>query len=195
MPERRVVGTNGVRLASVFCPECIQVIDGKPNKQAVLEQLVRSLADARLLTHTEVTKLANTLMERESHGTTALGKGLAIPHLRTEAVYRFVGAVGLAPTGVDFLSLDGAPTKLIFLVLAPYEQREQQFELMGRLSALMRDKSMLMFLQGRRTPREVYEYLQDLDARASESPQTATVLSTTRTTAIHGSAELTSGRG
>ena len=59
----------------------------------------------------------------------------------------------------------------------------------------MRDKSMLMFLQGRRTPREVYEFLQDLDARARDSAATATALSTTRLTAIHGSTELTSGRG
>jgi mannitol/fructose-specific phosphotransferase system IIA component (Ntr-type) len=98
-----------------------------------------------------------------------------MPHLRTEAVYRFVGAIGLAPNGVDFQSLDGAPTKLIFLLLGPYAEREQHFELMGRLSALMRDKTTLMFLQGHRAPHEVCEYLADLDARAGEADHSAAV--------------------
>jgi mannitol/fructose-specific phosphotransferase system IIA component (Ntr-type) len=97
-----------------------------------------------------------------------------MPHLRTEAVLQFVGAVGLAPEGINFQSLDGDPTRLIFLVLGPYAKRERHFELMGRLSALMRDKSTLMFLQGRRTPREVFEYLGDLDARSGEAVGTVT---------------------
>jgi mannitol/fructose-specific phosphotransferase system IIA component (Ntr-type) len=139
----------------------------------VLELLLRTLADAHLLTHVHVPELTKALMERERAGTTALGKGLAMPHLRTETVLRFVGAVGLAPEGVNFQSIDGDPTKLVFLVLGPFEQRERHFELMGRLSALMRDKSTLMFLQGRRTPREVFDYLTDLDARSGETPGNA----------------------
>jgi len=136
-------------------------------KEAVLKQLLRSLEFAGLLRDASVCDLVESLMERESHGTTALGKVLAIPHLRTDAVCRIVGAVGLAPAGVDFQSLDGAPTKVIFLVLWPTEKREQHFELMGRLSALMRDKSMLMCLQGQQKPHLVYEYLKDLDARVT----------------------------
>jgi mannitol/fructose-specific phosphotransferase system IIA component (Ntr-type) len=157
-----------MRLASVFSPDCIEIIQGKTTKKGVVEQLLRSLVNARLLTLTQVPELAKALMEREDHGTTALGKGLAMPHIRTLGVSRFVGAIGLANGGIDFRSLDGEPTKLIFLVLGPYDQRERHFELLGRLSALMRDKSVRMFLQGRRTPREVAEYLKDIDARAAE---------------------------
>jgi len=163
----------------VFSPYCIEQIPNGMAKPAVLKQLLRSLAFAGLLKDTSVCDLAEALMERESHGTTALGKGLAIPHLRTDAVCRIVGAVGVAPEGVDFQSLDGAPTKVIFLVLWPTEQREQHFELMGRLSALLRDKSMLMCLQGQRKGHLVYEYLKDLDDRATDTAAGRVELSST----------------
>jgi len=112
------------------------------------------------------------MMDRERAGSTALGKGLAMPHLRTKAVSRFVGAVGLAPDGIDFQSIDGGPTKLVFLVLGPYEQRESHFELMGRISAFMRDKATLMFLQGHRARDEIHHFLADLDARSGEGAPT-----------------------
>jgi PTS system fructose-specific IIC component len=169
MSDQRAI-TTSISLAAVFPEECIESIPRGTTKEAAIEQLLRSMANARLLTHPQVPDLMKTLIDRERAGTTALGKGLAMPHLRTGAVLRFVGAVGLAPEGINFRSIGGDPTKLIFLVLAPYEQRERHFELMGRLSALMRDKMTLMFLQGRRTAREVHDYLVDLDTRSGEGP-------------------------
>jgi mannitol/fructose-specific phosphotransferase system IIA component (Ntr-type) len=167
MSDRRAASTDGVKLASVFSQICIEKIPRGATKEAVIQQLLRSLVNAGLLTQRQVPELVKTVMDRERSGTTALGKGLAMPHLRTEAVHRFVGAVGLAPEGINFNSIDGDPTRLVFLVLGPYEQRERHFELMGRLSAMMRDKTTLMFLQGRRSPRDVFEYLADLDARSA----------------------------
>jgi PTS system nitrogen regulatory IIA component len=172
MPARTFTSSNAICLASVFPPECIELVPKGTPKEAVLTQLISALTAAGLVAASQVAPLVNALLERERAGTTALGKGLAMPHLRTEAVQRFVGSIGLAPGGVDFQSLDGAPTKLIFVVLGPHEPRERHFELMGRLSALLRDKSMLMFLQGQRTAHEVYDYLVDLDARAWNGPRT-----------------------
>lgn len=179
MSDTTATRRQAITLESVFCPDCIVQIPSGIPKETVLKQLLRSLAFAGLLRDVSVCELAEALMERESHGTTALGKGLAIPHLRTDAVCRIVGAVGVAPEGVDFQSLDGAPTKVVFLVLWPTEQREQHFELMGRLSALLRDKSMLMCLQGQRKANLVYEYLKDLDARVTDFAVSRIELSTT----------------
>lgn len=94
-----------------------------------------------------------------------------MPNLRSEAVCQFVGAVGLAPEGISFQSLDGHLTKLIFLVIGPHAAREQHIEVMGRLSALMRDKSALMYLQGRRASLDVFDYLEELDARSDDGPR------------------------
>lgn len=169
MSDKRIAMANGVSLASVFREDCIVKVPRGWSKEQVLERLLNSLVDAHMIPSVQVPTLLGAIMERERVGTTALGKGLAIPHLRSHAVYRFIGAIGLAPDGVDFQSLDGAATKVVLMVLGPFEQRERHFELMGRLSTFMRDKAKLVFLQGGRTPREVVEFLQDLDVRGSEA--------------------------
>ena len=160
---------NRVTLASLFCPECIRRIPNGATMHDVFELLLGSLAEVQLLPQTEVLKVLNSLITRERFGSTALGKGLAIPHLRVEAVRRFVGAIGLSDEGIDFKSIDGESTKLVLLVIGPYEQRERHFELLGRLVALLHDKATLWFLKGHRTPIEVYEYFTELDARSGDA--------------------------
>jgi mannitol/fructose-specific phosphotransferase system IIA component (Ntr-type) len=104
-------------------------------------------------------------MARERMGTTALGKGCALPHLRAKNVAGVVGAIGLIPGGTDFDSLDGAPTHVVFLVLAQFDEREQHLEVMGRLSSLIHDKTTQFFLGSRPSPASVHEFLVDRDAR------------------------------
>jgi hypothetical protein len=52
--DRRPLTSNAVRLASVFSPACIEQIEGKPGKAAILEQLVRSLANSHHVKHCAV---------------------------------------------------------------------------------------------------------------------------------------------
>lgn len=195
MSDRNVASTSGLRLSSIFTQDCIVRIPMGAKKKAVLEQLLQTLANSYQLTpQTQVPALLQSLLDRERTGSSGIGKGLALPHLRTESVYRFVGAIGLAPEGIDFQSIDGNPTKLVFLLLGPHEQREQHIELMGRLSALMRDKSTLMFLQGQRTPHAVHDYLADLDARSEEGPRSSSEFAT-NTTVGRSASPIGAGRG
>jgi len=59
------------------------------------------------------------VFEREELNTTAIGKDIAIPHARTDAVKEFVIAFARAPQGIEFNSLDNKPVKLIFLMGTP----------------------------------------------------------------------------
>lgn len=182
MSNRNVARPCVPRLSSVFSEDCILKIPMGTKKKDVLELLLQSLANTcELSPLAQVPALLQNLLDRERTGTSGIGKGLALPHLRCEFVYRFVGAIGLAPDGIDFQSIDGGPTKLIFLLLGPHEQREQHIELMGRLSALMQDKSTLMFLQGHRTPHAVHDFLEDLDARSDEGSRNASAFVTNTT--------------
>ena len=59
------------------------------------------------------------LNEREKIGSTGVGRGVAIPHARSDAVKDFVIALGRSTKGVKFDSLDDEPAKLIFLIGTP----------------------------------------------------------------------------
>ena len=129
----------------------------------VLATLLDALVGLDLIDPQQIPHLLGELLKREQTGTSALGRGVALPHLRTRSVSRFVGAIGLAPNGVELGAIDGAPTRVVLLILAPFEERERHSELMGRLWSLFRDKTISLFLSGRHRPDELCDYLIELD--------------------------------
>lgn len=146
-------------LSSVFREDCVRRITDCCDKSTVLRQLVTVLADSGRITETVMEPLAAELMERERVGTTGIGKGIALPHVRTRLVDEFVGAIGVAPKGVDFASLDGRPAHLIVLLLSPFERREKHHQIMSRLASLLNHRTLQYSLQVPREPQELFHLL------------------------------------
>jgi nitrogen PTS system EIIA component len=59
------------------------------------------------------------LHQRETLGSTGIGKGVAIPHGRTTAASDVLIAFGKAASGIDFDAIDKKPVQLFFMVIAP----------------------------------------------------------------------------
>jgi PTS system nitrogen regulatory IIA component len=59
------------------------------------------------------------LRNREALGSTAVGSGVAFPHGRSVAIPSLSILVARSKAGVDFDSMDGKPTHLFFLLMAP----------------------------------------------------------------------------
>lgn len=152
-----------IDFTSVFWPNCIEMIRPASGKSSVISLLVQSLVCEGRVDRGQAENIIHGLMERERHGTSAIGKGLAFPHLRTACVDQFVGAIGVAPEGINFGALDDEPTKLVFLTLSPRSGREQHIHLLSRLVCLMQDKAVNMQLHHQLRPQDVYDYLADLD--------------------------------
>jgi len=90
-------------------------------QRIVKERLMEEMA--QLLTRSgrvgKQTKLALDLWNREKKATTALGKGIAMPHVRTRQAKELVGAVGLSPEGIDYGAPDDFPVHVVVAVVAP----------------------------------------------------------------------------
>jgi mannitol/fructose-specific phosphotransferase system IIA component (Ntr-type) len=76
----------------------------------------------------------NDLMARESRMSTGMEQGLAIPHAKSKAVGELTVALGLAPEGIDFQSLDGKPSRVIFLVLSAVGSRGPHIECLAEIA-------------------------------------------------------------
>lgn len=63
--------------------------------------------------------ILSAVAQRESKMSTAVGMGIAIPHARLESAPRLCAAVAVCPGGLDFPVSDGAPVRLVFLLLSP----------------------------------------------------------------------------
>jgi mannitol/fructose-specific phosphotransferase system IIA component (Ntr-type) len=59
------------------------------------------------------------LVNRERRASTAIGQGLAVPHVRSMQPRKLVLCFARSKEGVDYFSPDGAPVHLFFGVAAP----------------------------------------------------------------------------
>jgi len=121
-----------------FLPEQLVVPALKAQtKEDVLKELAASLVGV----HPEVDaeRLVQVLWEREKLGSTAIGDGIAIPHGKMPGIAQVLGAFGRHQQGIDFESLDGAPTKLFFLLVAPEDSAGMHLKALARVSRLLKD--------------------------------------------------------
>jgi len=86
-------------------------------------------------------KLVESILEREKLGSTGVGHGVAVPHVRIDEVTSPAVVFGRSSTPVDFNSIDDMPCTLFFLVLGATNQESQDIYLktMAKISRLMRD--------------------------------------------------------
>lgn len=151
-------------LADIFLPEAVIVgLDG--DKPAVVGELVSRLVSCGRLPQADESYIVESILERETQGTTATGNGIAVPNCRTSSTEEFVGTIGLAPAGVPFAATDGEPVYAVFLLVAPLDRRDQYYEVLGKITALGADKGWRLKLLGCRTPDEVHKVLQEFDRR------------------------------
>jgi mannitol/fructose-specific phosphotransferase system IIA component (Ntr-type) len=162
-----------VRLAEIFPPEAILMGLGLSSKSGVIEHLVRHAAALGHVPWTAEDALVRSVLEREGLGTTALGDGIAFPHCKSGFTERFVGVAGFLSPAIPFAAVDAEPVDSVFLILAPRERQERFLDILARLVAVGRDKSLGRLLRGCRTPEHVSSFLQELDQSGLSGPGTA----------------------
>ncbi len=122
-------------------------------KFEVIGELVRPLVATGAIT--EESEFVSAIVRRENMESTGIGVGVAIPHARTKAVSSIVLAFGRSDSGVDFNSLDGKPSHLIFLIAAPEEQKTEYIMTLARLSKLLRKDEVRIGLNKAGSPDDV----------------------------------------
>ncbi|HVN64840.1 MAG TPA: PTS sugar transporter subunit IIA, partial [Candidatus Binataceae bacterium] len=105
------------------------------------------------------------LAERERLGSTAIGDGIAIPHGKLRGPTTIVGAFGRHLKGVDFESLDGAPTHLFFVLIAPEDSASLHLKALARVSRLFKESAFREKLLAASSADELYRLIKSEDAR------------------------------
>lgn len=128
-----------MKIVDILAPEAIVSDMRSTSKMEALQELAAALHAE----HPEIdpTRLVEVLLEREELGSTAIGEGIAIPHGKLAGVPTVIAAFGRSTRGVDFDSLDGTPTRLFFLLVAPEDSAGVHLKALARVSRLLKDKS------------------------------------------------------
>lgn len=138
--------TDALSVTDLLAPERVRVGLPAESKDEVLEAVMDLLRGARGV-H-DLGRVREAVHARETVMSTGVGKGLALPHARTDAVTDTVAALAVTAGPVDYAALDGQPVRLVFLLVGPEEERSTHVRLLSRISRLMnRDAFRARLLQ------------------------------------------------
>jgi PTS system nitrogen regulatory IIA component len=132
-------------------------------KAGALAELAQCMA--RLEPSVDAEQLRRVLEERELLASTAIGDGIAIPHGKLDSIGQLSGALARSGPGIEFESIDGKPTHLIFMLVAPVSSTGVHLKALARLSRLFRDADFRRRLLAAPTRDDMYQVIADEDAK------------------------------
>lgn len=127
-------------LADILSADAIiPSLDVTCKKQALSELSVKAAEVTRL----EQRDIFDALLQRERLGSTGLGRGIAIPHVKFKALNRIVCIFARLAKPIPFDSQDDLDVDLIFLLLAPEHASGDHLKALARISRLVREPATL----------------------------------------------------
>jgi len=154
----------GIRITDYLTPDLVKIPLASTDKTAAITELVDLLA-SRGKTR-DRNGLLNAVLEREAQRTTGVGRGLAIPHAKTDVCPQLVMAFGRSDTPIDFASIDGKPVRLIPLLAGPPDQTGPHIHILARLGRITMNDTLLNDLLTAPNAQTFWEVLRRYDETA-----------------------------
>lgn len=132
-------------------------VEGR-NKKEVLEEVVEHL---RLPDEVNRAFLLKVLLAREALGSTGVGDGIAIPHVRNPIVLHVARpsiTLAFLEHPIDFGALDGKPVSILFTMISPTVRAH--LHLLSRLAFVLRDPIVRKVLGKAGTREEIYSAIE-----------------------------------
>ncbi len=108
-------------------------------------------------------KLLLDFVNREKKASTAIGSGVAIPHIRSKHATEFMIAFGRSIKGYDFESLDGKPTHLFFIMAAPPYDDSLYLKVFKTLAEMLQYDSFREELMSVTSPGELIRAIRSME--------------------------------
>jgi nitrogen PTS system EIIA component len=129
---------------------------GASSRKQALQAMSETAANA---TGLNARTILEAVLQRERLGSTGVGQGVAIPHARLTGIHEVTGFFMRLRAPVDFESIDGQPTDLIFLLLAPENAGAEHLKALARVSRMLRREDVRQRLRAAPNADAVYAVL------------------------------------
>lgn len=153
---------NIVKITDYMSKDLINLNLKSKTKHEVLDELSELMSKSPNIQDKEVIKKA--LIEREELGSTGIGKGIAIPHAKTDIASKLTVAFGISENKINFDSLDGEGVNIFFVFASPIKDSQVYLKVLARISRLIRNEAFRNKLLSCKTPEEVIDYIDKEEA-------------------------------
>ncbi len=148
-----------MNLSTLLLKERIDLDIAAKKKEEAIDELVSMIKKGP-----DAEVLSSTLLKREELGSTGIGRGIAIPHCRSLIVDKLEIAVGRSVKGIGFNSIDKKLVHIIFLIVAPPQDPENQYLLtLARIVQIGKELSKKDLIMRPKTPEEFVQLISQIE--------------------------------
>lgn len=106
--------------------------------------------------------LLMALLKREALGATSIGNAVAIPHVKTDMVTEFVGALAVSKAGIDFAPGE-PPVHVIILFLSPSRAVSGHLRLLAHIGGILNHDGYVKLLRDADGKTELCDLVRDAE--------------------------------
>ncbi len=132
------------------------------SKEEVFQEMLDRVVEAGLITKRDRTAMKKLLIEREARGSTGLGNGIAVPHLKAKKLTEHHLVVANSQAGIQFDAIDGQPVHTLFLVMGPADDQEGHLQVLRWVSGLARSADFRRFVLNAKSEAEIRDLLEEM---------------------------------
>lgn len=134
-------------------------------RDEVIGELVDALIAAQAVAASVRDELIAQIIQREKHGSTGFGKGVAVPHVKHDKVKKMAATIGVSQKGVDFNALDKEPVYSIVLLLSPVNKPDEHLQAMENIFSNLQKDTFRRFLRQSTSVEEVVDLIHEADTQ------------------------------
>lgn len=116
------------------------------NKDGVLKELIAFAQEAGAFPAKSLKAISKVLSNREAIGSTGLGNGVAVPHVKAEAVSSPRLVLARCKPGLEWQAIDGRAVHIIFMLVSPAGEPERHLGYLRWISTLARSSDFRRFM-------------------------------------------------
>lgn len=137
------------------------------DRDGVIAELAAAIHKTGRLGKVNSKKIIKAIIDRENEASTGLGKGVAIPHVKHNAVKEVVAAIGQSSAGIDFSALDKNPVYSVILLISPVDNPDKHLQAMENIFRSLQNEKFRKWLRQSQTAEQIVELLKDIDGNPS----------------------------
>lgn len=132
-------------------------------RDPVVGAMIDALIAAGAAPAEERETIFKAVLQREQRGSTAWGKGIAVPHYKHRSVTQLSLAIGLSQGGIEFNALDRQPVYTVFLLLSPEDRPEEHLQAMEAICTNLSKETFRRFMRQATNVDDVLTLLEEAD--------------------------------
>jgi len=135
---------------SIFCQTSCN------SKKGILEKISHIAAEKLKI---DAQELFNSLIAREKIGSTGVGLGIAIPHVKIDSAYPATAIFMQCCSPIDYDSYDGNKVDILFAIFVPEDKCSEYLTALSEISKKLLDKPFLRQLRNAESNEQLYDLL------------------------------------